>query len=151
MLQSISKEISMETVTSTVHLKWIDATLMAGMDSRGRTLIIGTDLEADPQWLGVKASDLLLLAAAACSTYDVINILTKQREPVQRLEVICSGEQNKEAPHAFTSLHLHYIVSGPVDPQKLEKAIHLSEDKYCSVVNTLRPTVEITHDYEIKS
>ena len=73
----------METVTSTVHLKWIDATLMAGMDSRGRSLVIGTDLEAEPQWLGVKASDLLLLAAASCSTYDVINILSKQREPVR--------------------------------------------------------------------
>jgi putative redox protein len=140
----------METVTSTVHLKWIDATLMAGMDSRGRTLVIGTNQEADPQWLGVKASDLLLLAAASCSTYDVINILSKQREPVRNLDVVCTGEQNKEAPYSFISLHLHYIVSGVVDSQKLEKAIHLSEDKYCSVVNTLRPTVKVTHDYEIK-
>lgn len=139
----------METATSTVHLKWIDATLMAGMDSRGRSLVIGTDLGAQPEWLGVKASDLLLLAAASCSTYDVINILTKQREPLRRLEVICSGQQITEPPYRFTSIHLHYIAAGPVDPLKLEKAIHLSEEKYCSVVNTLRPGVEITHDYEI--
>ena len=140
----------METTTSTVHLKWIDATLMAGMDSRGRSLVIGTDQEADPQWLGIKASDLLLLAAASCSTYDVINILTKQREPLRHLEVVCSGEQIKEPPFKFTSLHMHFIVSGDVDPQKVEKAIQLSEEKYCSVVNTLRPALAITHDFEIK-
>jgi putative redox protein len=142
-------EIFMETATSTVFLKWIDSTLMAGMDSRGRSIIIGTDLEAKPEWLGVKASDLLLLAAASCSTYDIINILSKQREPLRRLEVACSGQQITEPPYLFTSIHLHYIVSGPVDPLKLDKAIHLSEDKYCSVVNTLRPGVRITHDYEI--
>jgi putative redox protein len=142
-------EILMETATSTVHLKWIDATLMAGMDSRGRSLVIGTDLQAQPEWLGVKASDLLLLAAASCSTYDVISILSKQREPIKRLEVTCSGEQLTEPPFRFIRIHLHYIATGPVDPLKLEKAIHLSEEKYCSVVNTLRPGVEITHDFEI--
>ena len=139
----------MTTNTSTVHLKWIDATLMAGMDSRGRTLVIGTDQDSDPQWLGVKASDLLLLAAASCSTYDVVNILTKQREPLRHLEVTCSGEQIKEPPYKFTSLHLHFIAYGPVDPQKLAKAISLSEEKYCSVVNTLRPALPVTHDFEI--
>jgi putative redox protein len=142
-------ETWMETATSTVHLKWIDATLMAGMDSRGRSIVIGTDLQAQPEWLGVKASDLLLLAAASCSTYDVINILSKQREPLKRLEVACSGQQLTQPPYIFVRIHLHYIATGPVDPQKLEKAILLSEEKYCSVVNTLRPSVEITHDYEI--
>ena len=139
----------METATSTVFLKWIDSTLMAGMDSRGRSLIIGTDLDANPEWLGVKASDLLLLAAASCSTYDVINILAKQREPLKRLDVTCSGHQITEPPYLFTSIHLHYIATGPVDPVKLDKAIHLSEEKYCSVVNTLRPSVKITSDYKI--
>jgi putative redox protein len=142
-------ENPMETATSTVHIKWIDATLMAGMDSRGRSLVIGTDLQAQPEWLALKASDLLLLAAASCSTYDVINILSKQREPLKRLEVTCSGQQLTEPPYRFVRIHLHYIATGPVDPLKLEKAILLSEEKYCSVVNTLRPSVEITHDFEI--
>ena len=97
----------------------------------------------------MKPSDLLLLAAASCSSYDVVNILTKQREPLQDLEVLCTGEQSEEPPYAFSNIHLHYVVKGPVNPKKVEKAIQLSEEKYCSVTNTLKHSVEITHDFEI--
>ncbi len=141
----------MATISSTVSLKWISATLMAGMDSRGRTIVIGADRESQPEWLGLKASDLLMLAAASCSTYDVASIMQKQREPLEDLTVTCTGEQDTEPPNTFKSLHLHYHVKGAVSREKLERAINLSEDKYCSVINTLRPTVTITHDYEISN
>ena len=139
----------METVQSKVSVKWVEGTLMAGMDSRNRPLLIGGTSSHGQDWLGVKASDLLLLAAASCSTYDVITILTKQREPIENLDVICTGDQLKDAPYQFTSLHLHYIVKGDVKPEKLARAIELSEDKYCSVIATLRPGLTVTSDFEI--
>lgn len=139
----------METVPSRVAVKWVEETMMTGMDSNERPIVIGGSKSEDLHWRGVKASDLLLLAAASCSTYDVITILTKQREPVERLDVICSGEQMKEAPYKFVSIHLNYIVKGNVDPNKLERAIALSEDKYCSVINTLKPQVVVTNEYHI--
>jgi putative redox protein len=122
---------------------------MTGVDSRGNPLVIGSWPEQDPQWRGQKASDLLLLSAASCSTYDIVMILGKQRVPLHGLEVTCTGEQAEEPPYQFISMHLHYKVRGPINEQKLERAIRLSEDKYCSVVNTLKPTVQITSDYEI--
>ena len=62
----------------------------------------------------------------------------------------CTGEQGSEAPYAFTSMHLHYTLKGAdLNPKKVERAIRLSEDKYCSVINTLKPTVDITSDFEI--
>lgn len=137
----------MDTVPSRVAVKWVEDTMMTGMDSNERPIVIGSSKYEDMQWRGVKASDLLLLAAASCSMYDVITILTKQREPVERLDVICSGEQMQEAPYKFVALHLKYIVKGNVDPKKLERAIALSEDKYCSVLNTLKPQVEVTNEY----
>jgi putative redox protein len=133
----------------TVAVKWIEARLMTGVDSGGHPLVMGRWPEQSPQWAGLKASDLLLLSAASCSTYDVVMILEKQRELPDSLEVYCTGEQADEPPYQFTSIHLHYKVKGSLSPKKLERAIQLSEDKYCSVVNTLKKAVPITSDYEL--
>jgi putative redox protein len=134
-----------------VALKWIKSQLMVATDSFGHPLVIGDWPEQSPEWAGIKPSDLFLLSAAACSAYDVVMILTKQHEPFEALEVTCEGTQLPEPPHAFTALHLHYVVRGPVNAHKLGRAIALSEEKYCSVVTTLRPVVTITSDYEVLS
>ena len=135
--------------TGTVAVKWVEAQLMTGVDSRGRPLVIGNSADREPPWGGLKPSDLLMLAAASCATYDVIMILTKQKEPLEGLEVTCTGQQEDEPPYQFTTIHLHYQVSGPVNPKKVERAIQLSEEKYCSVTNTLKHGVKITSDYEM--
>ena len=137
--------------SSTINIKWIKSTktLMAGVDSRGTPAVIGVWPEHEPLWRGLKASDMLLMSAAACSTYDVVNILIKQRAPLESLEVRCTGEQENEPPKRFTHIHLHYQFRGDLDQEKVKKAIHLSQDKYCTVLNTLRGSVEITSDWEI--
>jgi putative redox protein len=133
----------------TVTIKWIESTLMTGTDSGGRPLTIGWSRQREPEWAGLKPSDLLLLAAASCSTYDIVDILAKQREPLADLEVTCTGEQLPEPPYVFTCIHLHYKAKGAVNLNKLARAIQLSEEKYCSVTNTLKPTVRISSSYEI--
>lgn len=133
----------------TVTLRWLEASLMVGTDSNGHSIVIGRSPENHSEFAGMKPSDLLLLATASCSAYDVVNILTKQRQPLNDLKVLCYGEQQPNAPYKFTRIHLHYIVSGGVDVEKLENAIRLSEDKYCSVISTLRPGVPVTSDYEL--
>jgi putative redox protein len=135
----------------TVAIKWSGSQLMVGVDSFGHPLVVGSWPERSPEWAGLKPSDLLLLSAAACSAYDVVLILEKQREPLADLEVTCEGAQLPDPPYTFTAIHLHYTVRGPVNAQKLERAISLSEEKYCSVVNTLKPVVKVTHSYELAS
>ncbi len=132
---------------STVHVRWIESKLMVGVDSFGRPLVMSSWPERDPQWRGLKPSDLLLLGAASCSMYDVVEILHKQRQPLVGLEVTCTGEQTTEPVYRFTHIHLHYRAVGNVDAAKLEKAIQLSAEKYCSVTNSLN--VEISRDFEI--
>lgn len=132
-----------------VKVRWVESNMMLGVDSRGTPLAIGTWPEQKPQWTGMKASDLLLLAAASCSTYDVASILNKQREPLLSIETICTGWQQTDPPFKFTQIHLHYVVKGKVNPERVSRAIQLSEEKYCSVTNTLRGSVEITSDFEI--
>lgn len=133
----------------TVSIKWIESSLMTGADSAGRPLVIGWARDREPQWAGLKPSDLLLLAAASCSTYDVVDILTKQREPLEGLDVTCTGEQLTEPPYVFTCIHLHYTVKGAVNPNKVARAIQLSEEKYCSVLNTLKPTVQVSSAFTV--
>jgi putative redox protein len=123
---------------------------MVGSDSNGHSVVIGRSPDDHDVWNGIKPSDLLLLAAASCSAYDVVEILTKQREPLQDLKVSCRGDQQSEPPYTFTQIHLHYVINGKVDPVKLERAIDLAENKYCSVMSTLRPGVPISSDYEIQ-
>src|SRR4030042_2667086 len=108
----------MGRASSTVAVKWVDGTMMTGMDSNHGPIVIGGFAGA-AKWQGLKASDLLLLAAASCSTYDVVTILTKQRELYEKLEVVCTGEQETEPPYQFVTLHLHYVIHGKVSPEKL--------------------------------
>lgn len=134
---------------ASVVVRWIKSHLMVGTDSNGNSIVIGKLMDDQKAASGMKPSDLLLLAAASCSGYDIADILIKQREPIKNLQVNCDGIQLDKPPYNFTKIHLHYIVSGAVEENKLEKAIKLSEEKYCSVINTIRPGVQITNDYEI--
>jgi putative redox protein len=139
----------METIKGTVNIRWTGARMMLGIDSRGSTIPIGFNRDADPTWSAVKPSDLLLLAAASCSAYDVVEILQKQREPLEGLDIQCSGEQITEQPYKFINVHLKYLIKGAVNPKKVERAIKLSEEKYCSVLATLRPSLEVSSEFEI--
>jgi putative redox protein len=145
------KEIYMANSKRTVNIKWINSTetVMVGVDSRGTPAVIGMWPEHEPVWRGLKASDLLLMSAASCSTYDVVVILKKQREPLESLEVYCTGEQESELPHRFTHIHLNYQFRGNLKVENVKKAIRLSEEKYCSVLNTLKGSVKISSDFEI--
>jgi putative redox protein len=132
-----------------ITLRWVEDKMMVASDSNGHSIVIGRSPDPQYQWVGVKPSDLLLMAVASCSAYDVVEIMAKQREPMRELKVICSGDQLSDPPYTFTRIHMCYQVSGPVNSEKLERAIRLSEDKYCSVVSTLRPGVPITSEYQI--
>jgi putative redox protein len=132
-----------------IVLRWVEEKVFIGTDSNGHSIVIGRNASEQNPWEGIKPSDLLLLAVASCAVYDVIEILQKQREPVVDLRVECSGNQAPEAPWTFTAIHNHYKVYGEVNTKKLARAIQLSEDKYCSVINSLRPQVTITSDFEV--
>ena len=132
-----------------IVLRQVEHLVMVGTDSNNHSVVIGKTADEPPVWVGVKPSELLLMAAASCSAYDVIEILTKQRQPFHNLVVVCNGSQLPEPPSTFTHIHLHYQVHGAVDPDKMERAIQLSMEKYCSVISTFRPDTPVTHDFEI--
>lgn len=103
----------------------------------------------DPEGPGAKPSDLLPISLAACTVYDVVVILTKQRQDLRGLEVRITSEQDLEPPWTFRSIHMHFVLAGVVDDRKAGRAIELAESKYCSVAATIRPVVRLTHSHEI--
>lgn len=101
---------------------------------------------------GLSPMQLLLAGIGGCSAIDIIGILEKQRQDLEDLKVEVDGDRQKKDTYTeFTTIHLNYIFSGDLEEQKVERAINLSLDKYCSVSKALEKTSEITHSYEIKS
>lgn len=101
---------------------------------------------------GFSPMQLLLAGVGGCSAIDIIGILEKQKQPLEDLEVVVDGDrQSTETYSEFKTIHINYIFTGDLDESKVERAINLSLDKYCSVTKTLEKTSEITHSYEIKS
>jgi len=99
---------------------------------------------------GVKPSDMLAMALIGCSSVDVVEILQKQRQDLHELKVTAESTQDETPPWRFRKIHVHYQAVGKgIDPEKLGKAIKISEEKYCSIYATLKDVIEITHDYEV--
>jgi putative redox protein len=134
----------------TVTLRWVEDHLMVGTDTNGHSVVIGKRPGSESEWAGLNAPDMLLLAIASCAAYDVIMILKKGREPLQDLKVYCTGEQQSEPPYAFTNIRLHYVATGSVRQERLDRAIRLAEEKYCPVISTLRSGVPVLCDFELK-
>jgi putative redox protein len=100
--------------------------------------------------VGVRPLEMLLLGLGGCTAFDVVSILHKSRQEIIDCEVELEAERATEVPKVFTRIHMHFIVSGRnLDPDKVERAINLSADKYCSASRMLEKSAKISHDFEI--
>ena len=116
-----------------------------GVTSYGEPVLVG----GDPEGPGAKPSDLLPISLAACTAYDVVVVLRKQRQDLRGLEVRIASVQDPDPPWTFRSIHCHFLLKGAVDHAKAGRAIELAESKYCAVAATLRSNVEISHSHEV--
>jgi putative redox protein len=129
--------------TKTVYLNWNPEEEFILQDDDNHKIVM-----KKPK--GVSASDLLPMALAGCSSHDVVSILKKQKLDLHELKVSATATQDDDPPWRFRKIHVHYAVVGKgIDPEKLNKAILLSQEKYCSVYVTLRDALEITYDFEV--
>ncbi len=95
---------------------------------------------------------VLLLAAAGCTAADVVLILEKTRVELSALSVEVDGTRRDQDPRRYEAVHFRYRICGKgLDDAKATRAVSLSVEKYCSVMHTLAPDVEITYDVEVSS
>jgi putative redox protein len=93
--------------------------------------------------------ELLLVALGACTATDVVSILAKKRQKLEKIEIIVSGERATEPPSVWTKLEVFYRLWGVLDDKAVKDSIELSENKYCSVAAMLKKTAELSYRYEI--
>ena len=94
--------------------------------------------------------ELVLIALGGCSGADVVSILDKKKVPLKGFEINIDAERADSYPMVFTKINLEYVFYGRnIDPKHVERAIALSQEKYCSVSAMLKPSVSITSSYKI--
>jgi len=133
------------TMKQDINLSWKRG-LSFETELNGHKLVIDADLSNGGQDLGPRPKALMLVALAGCTGMDVVSMLEKMRVEVADLNIRVEGDVTEEHPKHFTSMHIIYEFWGKDLPlEKLEKAVSLSDERYCGVAATLKQGIPVTH------
>lgn len=136
-----------ETVEA--NAQWVGELRFATNGSSGHALTLDSDRSTNT---APGPMEMVLRSLCACSATDVAIVLNKARQGLTRLEVAARGERAPEAPAVYTKIHLVYHIAGTnLQPEAAERAVMLSQTKYCSVYLMLSPTVRISHEIVLEA
>jgi len=131
-------------------VKWMDGMSFVAETGSGHLVTMDGAPEAGGRNLAPRPMELLLAGAGGCSAFDVVLILKRSRQDIRDCEVKLVAERAEVDPKVFTRISFHYIVRGKgLKPEAVERAVHLSAEKYCSASIMLAKTAEISHEWEI--
>lgn len=132
------------------RIKWVEEMSFLGMTESGHAVLMDGPPDAGGRNLGPRPMEMLLLGAGGCTSFDVVMILKKGRHQVHDCEVQISAERAASDPKVFTTIHLHFILTGrELKSDAVKRAIDLSAEKFCSATIMLGKMATITHDFEI--
>jgi putative redox protein len=125
-------------------LKWTGGLQFVGQTDGGPAVV----LESGDSRSAPSPMQFVLMGVAGCTAVDVVSILNKMRVDVSDMRIEVSGTRAEEPPRRFTRIHIEYIITGAgIAPSKVERAISLSEGKYCSAISSLN--ADFSHSYQI--
>ena len=131
------------------RVKWDEERTFVGTSSTGHKIVFGAagDGGLKP---GPSPMELVLMGTGGCSAYDVVSILEKARQQIDDVIVELDADRADTDPKVFTRIHMHFIVKGRnLDPKRVERALSLSIDKYCSASAMMALSAKLTYDHEI--
>lgn len=133
------------------RVKWVEEATFVAESGSGHAIIMDGPPELGGRNLGVRPMEMLLLGMGGCTSFDVIHILKKARQPVTDCVAELEAERADTDPKVFTKIHVHFVVTGKgLDEKRVARAVELSAEKYCSAsIMLANGGVEISHDYEI--
>ncbi len=134
-----------------VSVKWVDGVRFLGESSTGHTVTMEGPESHGGRNTGIRPMELLLLGLGGCTSFDVMNILTKSRQQVTDCVASIDAERADAVPAVFTKIHIHFEVSGyNLKDAAVSRAVGLSAEKFCSASIMLeKGGVEITHDFNV--
>lgn len=132
-------------------IKWIEDVTFLAESGSGHTVTIDGPESEGGRNIGIRPMEMMLLGMGGCTTFDVMKILKKSRQPVTDCVAQIEATRADDVPSVFTDIHIHFVITGVgVKESQVKRAIDLSAEKYCSASIMLgRGGVNITHDYEI--
>ena len=133
------------------RVKWLEEVTFVGESASGHAVVMDGPPEHGGRNIGVRPMEMLLLGMGGCTSFDVISILKKSRQEVVDCVVELAAERAETEPKVFTSIHVHFIISGKdLSEKHVKRAVELSAEKYCSASIMLGKMAKISHDYEIR-
>ncbi len=132
-----------------VLLKSTEKALQFNVSNEFATMEVGANQNVEENQKTFRPMELLLTSLASCSAIDIQSILIKQRQEILDFEIETIGHRVDEVPAVFDTIHLNITVKGNIDASKLEKAIELTKEKYCSAYKMLSKSCEIIYEYKI--
>ena len=132
------------------RIKWVEDRTFIGESGSGYKIVLGTAFGPEGRSPGPSPMELVLIGLGSCSGYDVVHILEKGREAIEDVIVQLEAERAQQDPKVFTRIHMHFVVKGGrLAAEKVERAIALSVEKYCSASAMIAKTATISHDFEV--
>ncbi len=132
------------------RVKLIEGVSFIGQTESGHAVVMDGPPDSGGKNLGPRPMEMLLLGLGGCSAFDVVHILRKSRLDVRDCVAEIDATRAETDPKVFTKIHVHFIVTGiGLDPKRVDQAVKLSAEKYCSASIMLGKVADITHDFEI--
>lgn len=133
------------------RITWLEDMTYVAESASGHALVIDGPPELGGHNLGPRPMELLLMGMGGCTAIDVVNILLKARQELHGCELQIDAERADTDPKVFTTIQIRFILTGRnLSAKHVERAIHLSAEKYCSASIMLGKTAQITHNFEIR-
>ncbi|SRR5579875_668903 len=134
-----------------VSVDWVKRMQFIGKDDHNHSVVIDVSPAGGGDGSGPSPGRLLLMAVASCTAVDIVDILAKSRQKLTGLSVFARAVQNDDFPKFYKEIYLKYVLCGEgLEESRVERAINLSEEKYCSVGATLSGKAKIITSYEIR-
>ncbi|WP_129641414.1 OsmC family protein [Peristeroidobacter agariperforans] len=128
------------------RVKWVQDVMFVGESGSGHSVVMDGAPDAGGRNLGFRPMEMLLLGLGGCSAFDVMLILKRGREAVTDCVVDIDAERATTDPKVFTKIQMHYTVMGhALDRKKVERAVQLSAEKYCSASAIMAKTAQLSH------
>ena len=134
-------------MATTARITWVKDALFTGESGSGHVVTMDGSPDVGGRDLAARPMEMVLIGMGGCTAIDVASMLRKQRQDVRDIEVELVAERADSAPQVFTSVKLVYRVRGKkLNRALVERAIALSDEKYCSATAMIRKSAEVTHE-----
>lgn len=137
----------------TIKMDWAGGKKFKGISTFGHDIVTDAALASGGEEAGYKPSELVLFGLAGCTGIDVVSILEKQKQNISGMEIEVTGHLDETTyPRPFHTVEVKFFVKGKdLDPEKVAKAIELSENKYCLVGQTIKHAGKVVTSFEVIS